>query len=361
MSVTAALEQTAPLCQRVKSVILERPLSDKLVRPVPAVPDPVVLWLTVDPAAARAFAGQSVLEGRLPPPDQAPSAWLEHGATALERLDPELVRSLRLAGSRKQPVIVVRGLTAGPVLPRTPYEGAVDIAASGRAIANLHAVLGCLGLHPVAYAGESASTLHPVCPRANARGELSSRGFDRALPFHTDYADRPIDEGVHDQSPAAAVLAFAIERAEAAVPMECAALAQLLSVLPLDDVRAGEVEDFLVHAPAIFRAGPAARTRRLFLPGERGRLNLGRMIGRSGRAAHLLREVAAILSDPGMVEPIPVRRGDVVIMDNQRVLHRRASFAPRWDGTDRYFIRASAVRDPLAGMPADPRRPWIWS
>jgi hypothetical protein len=48
-------------------------------------------------------------------------------------------------------------------------------------------------------------------------------------------------------------------------------------------------------------------------------------------------------------------------MDNQRVLHRRASFAPRWDGTDRYFIRASAVRDPLAGMPADPRRPWIWS
>jgi hypothetical protein len=270
MSIAAALERTAPLHQRVRSVMLERPLSHEPVRLVAAVPDPVVLWLTVDPMAARAFAGLPVLEARLPPPDQAPSAWLEHGAAALERLDPELVRSLRLAASRGQPVIVVRGLPAGPVLPRTPYEGAVDIAASGQAIANLHAVLGCLDLHPVAYAGENVSTLHPVCPRANARGELSSRGFDRALPFHTDYADRPIDETVHDQSPAAAVLAFAIERAEAAVPMECAALAQLLSVLPPDDVRTGEAEDFLVHAPAIFRTGPAARTCRLFLPGNGG-------------------------------------------------------------------------------------------
>jgi len=85
------------------------------------------------------------------------------------------------------------------------------------------------------------------------------------------------------------------------------------------------------------------------------------LIGRSERAACLLREVAAVLSDPGMAELIPVRRSDIVIMDNQRVLHRRASFAPRWDGTDRYFIRVSAVRDPRAGIPADPRRPWIWS
>ena len=341
--------------------MLERTLFHEQVGLVPAARDPAVLWLTVDPAAAQTCAGLPVLEGGLPPPDQAPSAWLERGAAALERLDPELVRSLRLAASRGQPVIVVRGLPAGPVLPRTPYEGAVDIAASGQAIANLHAVLGCLDVHPVAYVGENVSTLHPVCPRASARGELSSRGFDRALPFHTDYADRPIDEAVHDQSPAAAVLAFAIERAEAAVPMECAALAQLLSVLPPDDVRTGEAEDFLVHAPAIFRASPAARTRRLFLPGERGRLNLGRMIGRSERAARLLRQIAAILSGPGMVQPIPVRRGDVVIMNNQRVLHRRASFAPHWDGTDRYFIRVSAVRDPRAGIPADPRRPWIWS
>jgi len=361
MPIAAALERSAPLDQGVKSVMPERTLSHEPVRTSSAVPDPAVLWLTVDPAAARAFAGLPVLEGRLPPPDQAPSAWLEHGAAALKRLHPELVRSLRLAASQGQPVIVVRGLPAGPILPGTPYEGAVDIAASGQAIANLHAVLGCLDLHPVAYVGENVSTLHPVCPRANARGELSSRGFDRVLPFHTDYADRPIDEAIHDQSPAAAVLAFAIERAEAAVPMECAALTQLLSVLAPDDVRTGEAEDFLVHAPAIFRADPAARIRRLFLPGERGRLNLARMIGRNERAAYLLREVAAILSDPGMVEPIPVRRGDVVIMDNQRVLHRRASFAPRWDGTDRYFIRVSAVDDPRAGISADPRRPWIWS
>jgi alpha-ketoglutarate-dependent taurine dioxygenase len=62
-----------------------------------------------------------------------------------------------------------------------------------------------------------------------------------------------------------------------------------------------------------------------------------------------------------MVEKIHVRRGDIVVMDNQRVLHRRAAFTPRWDGTDRYFIRMSAARDPHAGLAADPARPWVWS
>ena len=54
-------------------------------------------------------------------------------------------------------------------------------------------------------------------------------------------------------------------------------------------------------------------------------------------------------------------RGDIVVMDNQRAIHRRAVFAPRWDGADRYFIRMSAARDPLAGVAADSRRPWVWS
>ena len=56
-----------------------------------------------------------------------------------------------------------------------------------------------------------------------------------------------------------------------------------------------------------------------------------------------------------------LRRGDVVIMDNQRTLHRRGAFTPRWDGTDRYFIRMSAVHDCRTGLAADPGRPWIWS
>jgi TfdA family taurine catabolism dioxygenase TauD len=288
----------------------------------------------------------------------------------LEQADPGLVRSLRGAASHACPVIVVRGLAEGLAPPTTPYDGIVDLAASRQAIINLYAVVGCLGLHPVGYAKESASTLHAVCPVRTALGEASSHGFDAALPMHTDYADRPIDEPIRDQSPAAAALAFAVERAELATPMQCVPAHRLWSLLSPEQIAAGCLEEFAVRAPALFGGSQSGRARRLFLPdsrspnsrsGIRCRLNLGTMTGLTPRATRLLHEIREILSDATMIETIHVRRGDIVIMDNQRTFHRRASFTPRWDGTDRYFIRMSAVHDCRAGLAADPRRPWIWS
>jgi hypothetical protein len=258
--------------------------------------------------------------------------------------------------------VVVRGLRVGRAVPATPYDGVVDPVASHAAIVNLHAVVASLGLHPVAYAKENTSTLHAVCPVTGARGRLSSHGFDAALPFHTDYADRPIDEPVEDQSPAASFLAFAVERAEAEIPMEFAATRHLLAALTPAQIRVGRTETFAVRAPDIFGGGVTPRVRRLFsADGSRCRLNLATMTGVTERASRLLRDIREILADASMVEKIHVRRGDIVVMDNQRAIHRRAAFAPRWDGTDRYFIRMSTVRDPGVGLADDPRRPWIWS
>jgi L-asparagine oxygenase len=222
-------------------------------------------------------------------------------------------------------------------------------------------VLGCLGLHPIAYAGETAQVTHAVCPTRAGRGQRSSHGAETALPFHTDYADRPIDEKVTDQSPAASTLIFAVERAVLATPMEFLPTCRLLAELSAEQIRIGRQEEFAVAAPAIFAAGHRPVPRRLFLSGGRCRLNLGTMTGLTDRATRLLRDIAAILDDESLVEQIHVRRGDVVVMDNQHAIHRRAAFTPRWDGTDRYFIRMSATPDPRAGIAADPRRPWVWS
>jgi hypothetical protein len=345
------------------------------IKPLPDTKgdDDAISWLTMGKRASQEFArltatmwdATDVAIDRPPAPDSDPSIWLRRAAALLERADPVLVRSLCHAAAPTRPVIVVRGLPTSPVPPATPCAGVVDLAASRQAIINLHAVVGCLGLHPVAYAEESASTLHAVCPVTKAWGEVSSHGFDSALPAHTDYADRPIDELVRDQSPAAAVLAFAIERAEPGTPMQCISLHRLLSRLSPERIAAGQQEEFAVRAPAIFGSGHPPRVRRLFLPdsgsGVRCRLNLGTMHGLTARASRLLHEIREILTDAAMVEMIHVRRGDIVIMDNQRTLHRRGSFTPRWDGTDRYFIRMSAVHDCRAGLAAGPGRPWIWS
>jgi L-asparagine oxygenase len=330
-----------------------------------------ILCLTVGNHESRDFARitdavrAAVLGHGVNTPDRNPSVWLEHGAAALRRADPGLVRSLRRAASLALPVIVVRGLPTEPALPVTPHDGVVNLAASFQAVMNLHAVVACMGLHPVVYAKEAISTLHAVCPLTGAMGQVSSHGFDAALPFHTDYADRPIDEPVRDQSPAAAALAFAVERAEPAVPMECIPTRVLLSRLTPEQIEIGQSEEFAVGAPDIFGGGPAPRARRLFLPdtgtGFRCRLNLGKMAGITARASRLLHEIRDILSDPDLVEKIHVQRGDIVVMDNQRAIHRRAAFTPRWDGADRYLIRMSAAADPRGGLASDPLRPWVWS
>jgi L-asparagine oxygenase len=332
-------------------------------------PDDAILSLNMDDGASRAFAdltaGQGGTRRMTGDPEQNPGAWLEYAEAALRQADPALALSLRRAAERACPVIVLRGLPVAAAPPPTPYDGAVDLNFSRQAIVNLHAVAASLGLHPIAYAGENASTLHAVCPTAQARGQASSRGFDAALPFHTDYADRPIDEAAIDQSPAAAALLFAVERAEPATPMQCVPLPRLLSALSPKQIRIACAPEFAVDAPDIFGGGKAARIRRLLLPdtgrGFRCRLNLGKMTGCTSRAARLLLEIHEILSDESLVEQIHVRRGDIVVMDNQRAIHRRGVFTPRWDGADRYFIRMSVARDPRAGVAADPRRPWLWS
>lgn len=333
------------------------------VPPYPAS-DAEVHWSFVPGQAALRFARVSEPMTRAMGEDgagQNPRLWLDRALLAARAAMPSLTRLLRHAGADRQPVVVVRGLPVDPSPPATPYDGSVDPAASARSIINLHTVAAALGLHPIAYAGESASVLHAVCPVRAAWGEASSHGFDTALPFHTDYADRPIDVAEAGQSPAASALIFAIERAEAAIPMECVPLWRLLERLTAEQIHVGRQAEFAVRAPAIFHGGAVTRTRRLFLGDGRCRLNLGRMTGKTARAARLLDDLRNILADDAMVTHIPVRRGDIVVIDNHRAIHRRAAFTPRWDGTDRYFIRMSAVPDPASGIAADPNRPWIWS
>jgi hypothetical protein len=344
MSSAATLERTAPLHQRVKSVIPHIEWRD-----LDAAAGDAAVRLTTDGPASRAFA------------DMTRATSVADAVAALDRAAPGFARALRRAGAAESPVIVARGLLADSVPPVTPYDGRVDPMASRRALLNLRAILGCLGLHPIAYEGESAAVAHAVCPTKGARGQLSSRGFDAALPFHTDYADRPIDEPVTDRSPAAAVLGFVVERAEAATPMEFVPARRLLAALSAEQIRTGRREEFAVRAPALFAGRFPPLARRLFLSGGRCRLNLATMTGVTSRAVRLLADISAILSDAAMVETIDVCRGDIVIMNNQRAIHRRAAFRPRWDGTDRYFIRMSAVRDMAGGIARDPRRPWSWS
>jgi L-asparagine oxygenase len=51
------------------------------------------------------------------------------------------------------------------------------------------------------------------------------------------------------------------------------------------------------------------------------------------------------------LRPVPMRAGDVLVIDNDTVVHGRAPFTPRYDGTDRWIKRVN-VRLPGRERPA---------
>ncbi|MFF5185750.1 hypothetical protein ACFY30_18570 [Streptomyces sp. NPDC000345] len=63
-----------------------------------------------------------------------------------------------------------------------------------------------------------------------------------------------------------------------------------------------------------------------------------------GRAARAFSEVCARLE--AKIRPVALDAGDVLFFDNQRFVHGRAPFRPRYDGTDRWLRKAVVMRDP---------------
>ncbi|WP_371600275.1 hypothetical protein [Streptomyces sp. NBC_00564] len=63
-----------------------------------------------------------------------------------------------------------------------------------------------------------------------------------------------------------------------------------------------------------------------------------------GRAARAFSEVCARLE--AKIRPVVLDAGDVLFFDNQRFVHGRAPFRPRYDGTDRWLRKAVLMRDP---------------
>jgi hypothetical protein len=347
------------------------------------------LVLTVTPDEARAFLQHSLTVGRvsLPPyrpplgyhvenvsfespPDQDPGLWLRGSATAMAAALPQVFAALAAAARDAEPAILLRGLAADAVAPATPYDGRVDVQATRQSIVNVFAVIAAMGLHPVCYAAENMSLLHAVVPSRERADQLSSRGFRRPLPWHSDYADRPFPgpfagkEPVLDASPIACVLAFSIVRDEPGVPMEYVETAAALAELTPAEIRTAMTEAFATAAPSIFGGKPVARLRRLIAEDGKGgllaRFNQATMSGQTPAATALLARIGEILEQSAPAVELEVQRGDVVVFNNLKVLHRRSAFAPRFDGTDRYFIRVGATTEFAAGIPANEDRPWIW-
>ena len=64
------------------------------------------------------------------------------------------------------------------------------------------------------------------------------------------------------------------------------------------------------------------------------------MMGITPRADKLIKKIADIYEQhkTGIV----LETGDVLVIDNRKMVHGRSKFTPRYDGTDRFLIRCFA-------------------
>ncbi|MEZ5216909.1 MAG: TauD/TfdA family dioxygenase [Ilumatobacteraceae bacterium] len=276
-----------------------------------------------------------------PPPsldlDQLASS-LRHGTTPLPSM---ALDRLRRFGQDPGPlgVLLLTGLDFGPT-PDTPSDPAAVTTQPGRTEHTLLSVGAVLG-EPVGYLPELGGRLiQDLCPVPAASDRQTSTSSRSTLMFHTEAA-------FHPHRPSYLLLACRRADHEGVAATTFTALADVLGDLDDDTVA-------VLRSPR-FRLFPDES----YLDGKPGRWTAPVPVLRveAGRTslvfdADLLRpedaEAATALETlrhavDHRQQAIFLRPGDLLVIDNDVVVHGRSPFPARFDGRDRWLQRAFVV------------------
>ncbi|GAB3502055.1 clavaminate synthase Cs1 [Amycolatopsis cihanbeyliensis] len=274
------------------------------------------------------------------PPRTALDAFFEGGTLLAQQLPLPLRDGLAQfnANGNIGGYLLLGGLPVEPddELPPTPSSGT---APEDRPLLNMEAMLcivgGALGLLTAYDQGygnrRSITVLHELFPTTEPH-PLSGATSKTQLEFHTDlshHARQPnyilLSASRGDHEGKAATLVSSIRKA-----------------LPLLDpsVRDHLFERVFTRQFDAENPNAVAYVRPLY--GDRDdpyvSYNRSLMTTKTAKDVAALDALSAALED--VTEPVVLRRGDLLIIDNFRVVHGRAPFFARWDGKDRWLHRA---------------------
>ncbi|MCA3554806.1 TauD/TfdA family dioxygenase [Aestuariivirga sp.] len=286
--------------------------------------------------------------------DAQPSAFVREAADMVQKYLPETYHTLRMLSDEDVPQIIVKGLPRPCPLITTPLNGTVVESDVRTQIGFLVALLGeAAELTPFAYGSENRGLiLRAVAPVAELKGTASSQGSANDLGMHNDNANQAM---FHEAwfKPGAPFMnpyqAFVCLRARSDVPMETAALDDLLPELeaahgpeparilqsPVYDVR---WPDSHLKGGQIAVAGVP-----VLVPDALGRMHsryhAANISSADANAQAALDKFHRIVSKTKSVMEIYSEPGDLLIYSNTRMMHRRRAYAANFDGSDRYYVR----------------------
>lgn len=236
-------------------------------------------------------------------------------------------------------VLLLRGLDHGP-LPATPSTPEHATTGSLRPETLLLAVARRLG-QPVGYRPElGGRVVQDIVPVRETASQQVSTSSDCDLMFHTETA-------FHPYRPRYLVLSCL--RGDSAAQTTLASIHHLLEFLDDRTVAIMREPRFRIAVDASFLGG---RTNRLgpprpMLSGTTDEptfvFDADLMVGVDTDADEVVRRVRDLIGE--VHTGVVLAAGDVLVVDNDRAVHGRSRFSPRFDGTDRWLQRTFVVAD----------------
>tara|TARA_E500000318_G_C3569136_1_gene217056 strand:- start:6669 stop:7715 length:1047 start_codon:yes stop_codon:yes gene_type:complete len=266
---------------------------------------------------------------------------------------PTLVSAINYAMANNAIIIEVLGLPGPEKPPLTPEDGCVVEAKVGEHVVNLVGTFaGASGLRGFSYVGENDGLmLRPVLPKRETASQASSQGFANDLDMHMDNADRTIpqtfDSARSDRGPMNSYQAFATVRECPHTPMEIAALQDIVNEAieahgnNLIDVL--KQSDFAVRKPDSHGGGEALKGVPVLVKDSDGRMHgrfhMANVTGLTTQAEDALKKFRKVVAEAGSIVRIQGRPNGLILYSNTQCMHRRSRYIPRFDGSDRFYLR----------------------
>lgn len=245
----------------------------------------------------------------------------------------------RVFGNRRG-FLLLENMPIGSI-PRTPSRrdelGKPDTR-SEKLLLQATALLG----DPIGYVQESeGSLINNFFPQRSQASKMSSDSFDTELDLHTENA-------FHAVQPDYLVLLCLRQDPDRQAVTFISSIDSIIERLPSSDIH------YFFHEPYNFLSDYCQREKNCRIDiNKRQTVLYGDIASPYFRfdpyfmvaSSHQAESKLAMLRDIAWeaAEPLTLRQGDLLIIDNRKTAHARSAFDARFDGTDRWIQRTFAV------------------
>ena len=242
-------------------------------------------------------------------------------------------------------------------LPPTPVEnGFLSAESLFSSSINLLGYISALNLYPVVYQGENDGQLiRHVVPKKGLETEISSYGSHQTFFPHADNPDLRLRgeknyPSLFCQTPVPDTLTLLCLRQHENVATSILLLDDVLSDLSAEELHLLQEPQFTISRPASFQDGHLLHHLPVLVRQEDGvyhsRFDYHNVSSSSPQHESALNRFKSLALDEKKWKALYLRPGQAVTFNNQRTLHTRNGFQPRFDGKDRWLLRVFGLYQP---------------